>query len=69
MLIIDRFEENFAIIEVDGNKTENIPKNLLPVTAREGDVIYKDGESYKIDGVETQKRREAIIAKMRKLGL
>ncbi len=38
MLIIDRFEGDWAIIE-DGNKTFNLPRKLLPKGAREGDVI------------------------------
>jgi hypothetical protein len=38
MLIIDRFEEDWAVIEF-GQKTFNIPKVLIPPKAREGDVI------------------------------
>lgn len=38
MLIIDRFEENQAIIEF-GDKLFVIPRLLLPADAREGDVI------------------------------
>ncbi|MGB9804516.1 DUF3006 domain-containing protein [Desulfofundulus sp.] len=38
MLIIDRFEGDWAVIEF-GRKTFNIPKVLIPPGAREGDVI------------------------------
>ncbi|AEG14480.1 hypothetical protein Desku_0881 [Desulfofundulus kuznetsovii DSM 6115] len=38
MLIIDRFEGDWAVIEF-GHKTFNIPKALIPPGAREGDVI------------------------------
>lgn len=38
MLIIDRFEGDFAVIEMD-DTTFNFPKNLLPPDAKEGDVI------------------------------
>ncbi|MBF7084379.1 DUF3006 domain-containing protein [Desulfallas sp. Bu1-1] len=38
MLIIDRFEEDWAVIEF-GQKIFNIPKFLIPPNAREGDVI------------------------------
>ena len=38
MLIIDRFEEDWAVIEF-GQKTFNIPKFLIPPEAREGDAI------------------------------
>lgn len=37
-LIIDRFEGDWAIIEY-GDKTIHLPKELLPKTAREGDII------------------------------
>jgi hypothetical protein len=38
IFIIDRFEGNWAVIEFEG-ETFNIPKKLLPRSAREGDVI------------------------------
>jgi len=38
MIIIDRFENNLAVVEYQG-KTWNIPREWLPVTAVEGDVI------------------------------
>ena len=38
ILIIDRIEGNWAVIEYEGI-TFNIPKNLLPQNAKEGDVI------------------------------
>lgn len=38
MLIIDRFEGDWAVIE-DGSKTFNIPRMLVPKGAREGDII------------------------------
>ncbi len=37
-LVIDRFEENQAVIEYDGT-TFAIPRILLPVEAVEGDVL------------------------------
>lgn len=38
ILIIDRIEGNWAVIEFEG-ETFNIPINLLPQNAKEGDVI------------------------------
>jgi hypothetical protein len=38
LFIIDRFEEDWAIIEYN-NKTFNLPKELLPSNAHEGDVL------------------------------
>lgn len=37
-VIIDRFEGNYAVVEIDVGKFVNIPKILLP-NAKEGDVI------------------------------
>lgn len=38
MYIIDRFEGNWAVIEYD-RKTFNLPRQLLPPEALEGDVV------------------------------
>lgn len=36
---IDRFEENFAVLEREDFSTFNIPINQLPQEAKEGDVV------------------------------
>ena len=56
LCIIDRFENNWAVIEY-GKKTFNFPKDLLPKEAKEGDVLKFD---ITIDREETEKRRKAI---------
>ncbi|MBF7083223.1 DUF3006 domain-containing protein [Desulfallas sp. Bu1-1] len=38
MIIINRFEENWAVVEY-GHLTFNLPRELLPREAREGDVL------------------------------
>jgi len=38
IIIIDRFEEKWAVVECKGN-TFNIPRDLLPTDAKEGDAI------------------------------
>lgn len=55
--VIDRFEGEFAIIVWDEHGVEIIKKNLLPLSAKEGDVVIFAGE-YFIDFCETQKRKE-----------
>jgi hypothetical protein len=52
---IDRFEGDFAVVELDDQTMENIPRRILPSQANEGDII-----SLEIDVTETQKRREYI---------
>ncbi|MFP4016775.1 MAG: DUF3006 domain-containing protein [Halanaerobiales bacterium] len=54
MLIIDRIEENIAIIETDGNTIE-IPRKYLPTEASEGDVI-----KLIIDKESTEARKNSI---------
>lgn len=54
MLIIDRFEEDWAVIEYD-NQIFKLPRNLLPKTAQEGDVL---NISISIDKEATSKRRK-----------
>lgn len=53
-VIIDRFEGEFAVVEMDDRKKVNMPKILIP-KAKEGDII-----EIKVDSDETNKRREEI---------
>jgi hypothetical protein len=55
MLIIDRFEGDWAVIEF-GRKTFNLPKLLLPAEAKEGDVIDIE---VTIDRKATASRKES----------
>ena len=59
MLILDRFEENFAVIE-NGDEMISVSRELVSVDAREGDVLTEMDGRYFPDKEETQKRRERI---------
>ncbi len=37
--IIDRFEEDIAVIETKDKEMINIPRKILPIGAKEGDII------------------------------
>jgi len=50
-IIIDRFEGDFAVVELQDKNMVNTPKCLLPSDSLEGDVI-----SIEIDRGETAKR-------------
>jgi len=39
MYIIDRFEEDWAIVEIENRTTFNLPRSILPTDLKEGDVI------------------------------
>ncbi len=56
ILIIDRFEGDWAVIEFE-ETTFNLPRVLLPSEAREGDVIRI---SVTLDKKATAERRERI---------
>jgi len=56
IVIIDRFEEDWAVLEYKGI-VFNVPRALLPDDAKEGDVINIILE---INRQETHKRREII---------
>lgn len=53
-VIIDRFEGEYAIVEIELGKYTNIPKILLP-NAKEGDII-----KIEIEQKETEERKKYI---------
>jgi len=61
MLIIDRFEGDFAVVETSDGIV-NIPKKDMPPSAKEGDVLLLSIES---NG--TEKRKERIDGMMNNL--
>jgi len=61
MLIIDRFEGDFAVVETSDGFI-NIPKKDLPCNAKEGDVL-----SVNIDSNETDSRKKRIEGMMNNL--
>lgn len=59
---IDRFEENFAVVELENRSFVNIPITALPSDAKEGDII-----SVRIDEEETAGRKKKIQSMMQDL--
>ncbi|MGI6357917.1 MAG: DUF3006 domain-containing protein [Bacillota bacterium] len=66
MLIIDRFEGEFAVCERDGEMI-NIPRHLIPGGAQEGDVLQETPDGYVVDEEATAVRRKRIVALMKDL--
>ncbi len=60
-ITVDRFEGDFAVVELPDGKMVNIPKILIP-DANEGDVV-----SVCVDAAETSKRKERISSLMNDL--
>ena len=66
MTIIDRFENNIAVLETDGGTIE-IERSQLPENAREGDVITETDGVWTIDVTATEKRRSDMRELMKRL--
>ncbi len=64
--IIDRFEEEYAVLEKEDGTTENVARELIP-DASEGDVVIEENGKYSIDKNETEERKRRIGEKMKKL--
>lgn len=64
--IIDRFEGDIAVVEIDG-KTKDFPKKIFPDDAKTGDVVVIEGDSVEILKEETEKRRKEIESLMDEL--
>lgn len=60
MLIIERLEENIAVIENDGKRFE-VSRDKLPKKVREGDILKESDGSYEIDREKTESRRKEIL--------
>ena len=60
MLIIDRFEGEYAVVEEDGDKMTNILRKHIATDAKEGDCIKIVDGKYIIDHEETKKRKDEI---------
>ena len=54
-VIIDRFEGDFAVVELENTLFANMPKSLVPQGAKEGSAL-----SIVLDEEETEKRKQNI---------
>jgi hypothetical protein len=66
--IIDRFEENFALLEnPETLEIKECPRAELPAGAKEGDVLTEDGGALRLDGDETTARAARIKERFNRL--
>jgi len=65
--IIDRFEGDFAICELEDKSMINIEKDKLPNNAKEGSVLNVQGNNITFDETETKERNERIKKLMNSL--
>ncbi len=66
MTVIDRFEGNIAVIEEGGHKRE-IPRELLPENASEGDVIIISESGITLDHEAAKARGKSLFMRLTKL--
>lgn len=66
MIIIDRFEGEHAVLEIDDNMV-TIDRALIPKEAEEGDVLYISENGYIIDSAATEARRAAMRERLNRL--
>lgn len=68
MLIIDRFEGDFAVCEDDNLHMIHIKRSDIPPQAAEGDCLNTDPQKgYVLDADETARRRARVQKKMDRL--
>lgn len=65
--IIDRFEGDWAVLEIRKGNFIRIERSQLPVQCREGDVLVRQNGHYIIDLQETEERRQRLQKKMENL--
>lgn len=58
MLVIDRFEGEYAVCEEEDGSFKKLPKVFLPGGCREGDCLTPASEgTWQVDRAETARRR------------
>lgn len=57
--VIDRFEDETAVIEVDGT-TRDVPMASLPNDAKVGDAVVIDNGEIRLDRHSTSKRNSEV---------
>ncbi len=66
MTVIDRFENDIAVLETDSGMVE-VERSQIPENAREGDVLAENNGVWTVDVCGTEKRREDIREMMKRL--
>lgn len=64
--IVDRFEEDFIVLEKETGGSIDIKRELLPHVQR-GDVLTEENGVFRIDEHKTLERKKRISEKMNKL--
>ncbi len=66
--VIDRFEENYVILEnIETKEKKEILKICLPPYIEEGSILIRTEEGYILDEETTNQRRQEILEKFNRL--
>lgn len=66
-VVIDRFEGDFAVCEIDIGDMINIEKSKLPSEAKEGYILHVKGDVVNIDKSSTLNQKKKIDNLMKDL--
>ena len=66
MIVVDRIEDGYAVLEIDG-AIKNFPLNELPDGIHEGTLLVKTENGYVIDEEGTRLRRNQLAKRTRRL--
>ena len=58
--IVDRFEEDYAILETESSTLINVNKNDIIGEVKEGDILVKKNNNYYIDKEKTDARKMKV---------
>ena len=58
--IVDRFEDDYAILETESSTLINVNKNDIIGEVKEGDLLVKKNNIYYIDKEKTKLRKKKI---------
>lgn len=65
--IVDRFEGDYAILEMENSNLINVNKNDIIGEVKEGDILIKKDNIYYIDKEKTEFRKKKINDMMKGL--
>ncbi len=67
MLIIDRFEDQYAVCECDNGEMVHIATRLIDGDPKEGDVLVQSLNLFSVDEAATEARKQKISGMMQSL--
>jgi len=67
IVVVDRFEGDYAVCEKEDRTMTNIERRRLPKGVREGDVLVVEGDTVRVDRNGTSRRQREVKKLMNNL--